>query len=91
MKQLRGKPLKDFLKGAERPARELIFILQDVEDPVNVGSAFRIADAAGVRQLILTGISARPAAPIDSEGWTGKGSAGEVELCGAGSGCNFSP
>ncbi len=64
MKQLRGKPLKDFLKGAARPDRELIFILQDVEDPVNVGSAFRIADAAGVRQLILTGISARPPHPL---------------------------
>ena len=64
MKQLRGKPLKDFLKGAERPDRELIFILQDVEDPVNVGSAFRIADAAGVRKLILTGISARPPHPL---------------------------
>ena len=64
MKQLRGKPLKNFLKRAERPDRELIFILQDVEDPVNVGSAFRIADAAGVREIILTGISARPPHPL---------------------------
>ena len=64
MKQLRGKPLKDFLKQTSRPNRELIFLLQDVEDPVNVGSAFRIADAAGVRQLILTGISARPPHPL---------------------------
>ena len=80
MKQLRGKPLKDFLKQASRPDRELIFILQDVEDPVNVGSAFRIADAAGVRQLILTGISARPPHPSDSEGWTGRRSTGEVEV-----------
>ena len=64
LKQLRGKPLKDFLKQSSRPERELIFILQDVEDPVNVGSAFRIADAAGVRQLILTGISARPPHPL---------------------------
>ena len=91
MKQLRGKPLKDFLKGAERPDRELIFILQDVEDPVNVGSAFRIADAAGVRQLILTGISARPPHPLIRKVGRRKGSAGEVELCGAGSRCNFSP
>ena len=48
MKQLRGKPLKDFLKQAEPPQRELVFVLQDVQDPVNVGSAFRIADACGV-------------------------------------------
>jgi tRNA (guanosine-2'-O-)-methyltransferase len=38
----------------------MVFILQDVEDPVNVGSAFRIADACGVNQIILTGVSARP-------------------------------
>jgi tRNA (guanosine-2'-O-)-methyltransferase len=43
---------------------DLVFILQDVEDPVNVGSAFRIADACGVRQMILTGISACPPHPL---------------------------
>ena len=64
MRQLRGKPLRDFLKRVERPPRELAFVLQDVEDPVNVGSAFRIADACGVRQVVLTGISARPPHPI---------------------------
>jgi len=41
-----------------------VFILQDVEDPVNVGSAFRIADACGLRQIVLTGISARPPHPL---------------------------
>lgn len=64
MKSLRGKPLKDFLKRIERPEIDLIFILQDVEDPVNVGSAFRIADACGVREMILTGISPRPPHPL---------------------------
>ena len=64
MRQLRGKPLTDFLKRSDRPDRELVFVLQDVEDPVNVGSAFRIADACGVRQLVLTGISARPPHPL---------------------------
>ena len=64
MKQLRGKPLKDFLKRVKPPERELIFILQDVQDPVNVGSAFRIADACGVKEFILTGISARPPHPL---------------------------
>ena len=48
MKQLRGKPLKDFLKQAEPPERKLAFIIKDVQHPVNVGSAFRIADAHGV-------------------------------------------
>ena len=80
MKQLRGKPLKDFLKQASRPDRELIFILQDVEDPVNVGSAFRIADAAGVRPGHFDRNQHTSTAPVDSEGWSGQGSAGEVEL-----------
>lgn len=60
MKPLRGTALKRFLKGLDRPAIELSLLLQDVEDPVNVGSAFRIADAAGVEELILTGITATP-------------------------------
>ena len=64
MKQLRGKPLRDFLAGSRRPDVELALLLQDVEDPVNVGSAFRIADAVGVREVILTGISARPPHPL---------------------------
>ena len=88
MKQLRGKPLKDFLKEAPRPDRELIFMLQDVEDPVNVGSAFRIADAAGVNQLILTGISARPPHPLIRKVGRGRDRAGEVELYGTCSRCD---
>lgn len=43
--------------------RELVVILQSVEYPANVGSAFRIADAAGVSELILTGITPTPPHP----------------------------
>ena len=64
MRQLRGRPLTQFLKQTQRPAQELIFLLQDVQDPVNVGSSFRIADACGVREVVLTGISARPPHPL---------------------------
>ena len=64
MKQLRGKPLKDFLKQVRPPEKELVFILQDVQDPVNVGAAFRIADACSVKELILAGISAQPPHPL---------------------------
>ena len=64
MKQLRGKPLRDFLRRTRRPDVELAFLLQDIEDPVNVGFAFRIADACGVAEIILTGISARPPHPL---------------------------
>lgn len=59
-RQLRGKPLTDFLKRVRRPALDLVFVLQDMQDPVNVGSAFRIADACGVRRMLLTGITTRP-------------------------------
>lgn len=59
-RQLRGKPLTDFLKRARRPDVDLVFVLQDMQDPVNVGSAFRIADACGVRRMLLTGITTCP-------------------------------
>lgn len=60
LRQLRGKPLTDFLRGVRRPDLDLVFVLQDVQDPVNVGSAFRIADAVGVTRMVLTGITTRP-------------------------------
>lgn len=63
MKQLRSKSVKRFLKSAGVPAVELVFVLQDVEDAVNVGAAFRIADACGVREIVLAGISAHPPHP----------------------------
>lgn len=59
-RQLRGKPLTDFLKRVQRPDVDVVFVLQDMQDPVNVGSAFRIADACGVRRMLLTGITTRP-------------------------------
>ncbi len=55
-----------FLRQAAYPPIELIFILQDVEDPVNVGAAFRIADACGVQEIVLAGISVRPPHPTIS-------------------------
>lgn len=48
------------MRALERPSVELMFLLQDVEDPVNVGSAFRIADAAGAKEILLCGIAAKP-------------------------------
>lgn len=63
MKQLRNKSLKHFLKQSGSPAVELVFVLQDVEDPVNVGATFRIADACGVHEIVLAGISAHPPHP----------------------------
>ncbi len=64
MRQLRGRPLTQFLKKSARPETELVFVLQDVQDPINVGSSFRIGDACGVSEILLTGISARPPHPL---------------------------
>jgi 23S rRNA (guanosine2251-2'-O)-methyltransferase len=63
MKQLAGKALKDFLRSDERPPIEIAFVMQDVADPVNIGAAFRIADACGASELVLTGLSPIPPDP----------------------------
>ncbi|MDE0482942.1 MAG: tRNA methyltransferase [Candidatus Poribacteria bacterium] len=63
MKQLRNKSLKHFLRQSGPPTVELVFVLQDVEDPVNVGATFRIADACGIHEIVLAGISAHPPHP----------------------------
>jgi tRNA (guanosine-2'-O-)-methyltransferase len=63
MKPLIGTDLKRFLRNYRRryrPDSELAVLLQSVEYPVNVGSIFRLADAAGISELVLTGITPRP-------------------------------
>jgi tRNA (guanosine-2'-O-)-methyltransferase len=63
MKQLKGTPLKRFLRDwrrSNRPQTSLALILQSVAYPVNVGSLFRIADAAGVSRMFLCGITPLP-------------------------------
>ena len=60
VKPLRGTELKRFLRKCERPDLELHILLADVEDPVNVGAAFRIADAVKAASVILTGITPTP-------------------------------
>lgn len=52
--------IKRMMRKQPRPPVTLRFLLQDVEDPVNVGAAFRIADACRIDELVLTGISAQP-------------------------------
>lgn len=66
MKPLIGTELKRFLRDYRRQhpaACDVVIILQSVEYPANVGSAFRIADAAGATELILTGITPTPPNP----------------------------
>ncbi|MBC8066610.1 MAG: tRNA methyltransferase [Chlorobia bacterium] len=42
---------------------ELAILLQDWSDPYNVGGMFRVADACGAKELILTGKSTPPPHP----------------------------
>lgn len=56
----RKTEIKRFMRTQTRPRRDLVLLLHDVEDPVNVGSAFRIADALRVEALLLSGITPRP-------------------------------
>ena len=67
MKPLYGTPLKRFLRDYKRanpPRHELVALLQSIEYPANVGSAFRVADGVGVNELILTGITPTPPHPV---------------------------
>lgn len=72
MKPLIGTDLKRFLRDyrrQHRPNRQVAALLQSVEYPVNVGSIFRTSDAAGVAELVLTGITPTPPHPtIDKIG-----------------------
>lgn len=66
MKPLIGTELKRFLrdyKRQNRPTRQLAALLQSVEYPVNVGSIFRMADAAAFAELVLSGITPVPPHP----------------------------
>lgn len=66
MRPLVGTNLKRFLrdyKRASRPEVGIVLLLQSVEYPANVGSVFRLADGAGVTELILTGITPTPPNP----------------------------
>lgn len=66
MRSLIGTDLKRFLRGYRRdhrPLRQVAAVLQSVEYPVNVGSIFRLAEAADLSALILAGITPRPPHP----------------------------
>ncbi|GAB4280002.1 MAG: RNA methyltransferase [Candidatus Promineifilaceae bacterium] len=66
MKPLIGTDLKRFLRDFKRENpqnKEVAILLQSVEYPANVGSVFRVADGAGVSEVILTGITPTPPHP----------------------------
>lgn len=75
MRPLHGTPLKRFHRDFRRQhplKHQITVILQSVEYPVNVGSAFRIADAVQIEELILTGITPTPPQPTISKVGRGK-------------------
>lgn len=75
MKPLIGTDLKRFLrdyKREHRPPHRVAALLQSVEYPVNVGSIFRMADAAGMSELVLSGITPTPPQPTIEKVGRGK-------------------
>lgn len=46
--------------AAHPPRAEIAFLLQSLEDPLNVGALFRIADACGARELVFAGATPFP-------------------------------
>jgi 23S rRNA (guanosine2251-2'-O)-methyltransferase len=66
MKPLIGTDLKRFLRDYKRKhplSYDIVAVLQSVEYPYNVGAIFRLADGAGLSELILTGITPTPPNP----------------------------
>ncbi len=60
---LRGTDLKRFHREARREysgGSEITIVCENVQDPVNVGTVFRIGDAVHVREIVLAGTSALP-------------------------------
>lgn len=53
---------KAFKNDRARPV-ELAFFLQDLDDPYNVGGMFRVADACGASEMIMSGKTPMPPDP----------------------------
>ncbi len=67
MKTIRSKTgarklQKEYLQQHEAKI-ELAFLLQDWDDPYNVGGLFRVADACGAKEVILAGKTPAPPHP----------------------------
>ncbi len=57
------KRLQEEVARTHPPRVNLAFLLQSLDDPVNVGALFRIADATAARELILVGDTPTPPHP----------------------------
>ena len=66
LKTMHGKTAVRRLHKEQRALRrqiKLAVLLQDWEDPYNVGGMFRVADACGLDEIILSGRSPEPGHP----------------------------
>ena len=63
MRKVEVKRLFEQAAARYPPRVELAFLLQSLEDPLNVGSMFRIADACCARGLVLAGPTPHPPHP----------------------------
>ena len=80
MRSLKKVETKRLFEGAARdypPQVELAFLLQSLEDPLNVWSLFRVADACGAKELVFTGTTPTP--PHDEIERTGRGHERRIE------------
>ena len=57
MEELNRPSVEDFKEAEKTP---LVIVLDDVRSALNVGSAFRTADAFGCEEVILCGFTAQP-------------------------------
>ncbi len=57
MDELNRPTVEDFKESEKTP---LVFVLDDVRSALNVGSAFRTADAFGCEEVVLCGFTAQP-------------------------------
>ncbi|NBC04946.1 MAG: TrmH family RNA methyltransferase [Bacteroidetes bacterium] len=57
LEELGRKSVSEFHKAEKMP---IAFVLDNVRSALNVGSVFRTADALGLNEILLCGISARP-------------------------------
>ncbi len=71
LKKVEIRRLFESAAALYRPQCEIAFLLQSFEDPLNVGSIFRVADACGASELIFSGTT--PIPPHSEIERTGRG------------------
>lgn len=66
IKKTAARELQRKVAEEHPPSIEIAFLLQDWTDAYNVGGMFRVADALGASELVLTGSTPQPPNPMIS-------------------------